>query len=421
MNICGKEMLFALVILLGPLEFGFITVYPSPTKGQICAAHNWDPHSPPTEWTIYNSIVFLFAAFGPFVDKYLLNKYGGQRRVVFFVFDVIGAVFWFLNCLTKVNIYAGIVCRAALGLATGMVSGVSSMYLVEMAPAGSTGFFGSLNQIGIVVGQALWSFLGSHVSYMNFNYFGGVVFIVQAVLIWFIPESPAASAQKDGEDKPLSAAFRAEYAPGLIVGVVLMFIQQMSGINAILTDLSSIMNESGLALDPNYQSGITITAQFISVFASSLMVDKLGCKMVWILSSAVCALGLIMMALYQKYKGKWNPVFPLVSIFIYILGFGLGIGPVPWFIIPEYFTSDIRPACNSLVVLSNWVFSFIMVFAMPAMQKGIGDFGVFLFFGGVCIFSIFFGIFKITNPTHSVDVDMSPEQDESSDPNPSAL
>lgn len=417
MGICGKELLYALVVLLGPAEFGYITVYCSPKGKAIRGKYNISDDN--VKWTFYNSIVFLTAAFGPFVDKWLLTKFNGQRKKVIFITDIICIVGWFFNCVVNANLIAGIFARAILGLATGMFSGVTGMYLVELSPPDATGFFGSLNQIGIVFGQALFSFLGPHLDFMAMNYFAGVWGIVQAIAIWFIPESPAAELANDVEEKPLLAAFQKQYLDGLFVGIILMFIQQLSGINALLTNLSDIMSTAGLKLHEDYQSGISIVVQLFSVFVSSLMVDKLGRKMVWIISSVICAAGLILMALHSKFH--WGAIFPLICIILYIVGFGLGLGPVPWYVIPEFFTPDVRPAANSICVLSNWVFGFIMVFAFPAMKKSMKDFGCFLFFGAICVFSIFFGIFKIKNPSDDVEDQPSDRVSESSDEKPSSL
>ena len=384
MGICSKEILYAFVIMLGAIEFGFISIYPSPTGHAIRTEHNLTDTS--IQWSLYNSITFLFAAVAPFITKFMLNKFKGKRRNTIFVIDIMGTVAWFLNCLTKINIYAGMAIRALLGIVVGCYSSIISMYLVEIAPEGASGFYGSLNQIGIVVGQALWSFIGPFLSYMDYNYFGGAVCILQAVLIWFIPESPDAGADQDQDEMPISKVFQAKYANGLIVGIVLMFIQQFCGINGILTNLSDIMTSAGLAIDPNYQSGISILSQFISVFTGSLLIDKLGRKLVWIISSSICGIGLLMMSLNEKYH--WSAVFPLICIFVYNLGFGLGLGPIPWFIVSQLIEADARPAVNSVCVVTNWVFSFIIVMVFPEMRKSMGMFGALLLFFFVCIFSI---------------------------------
>ena len=405
--------------MLGAIQFGFISIYPSPTGFYIRQDHGLTDTS--IQWSLYNSITFLFAAIAPFITKFILNKFNGKRRNTIFVIDIMGTVFWFLNCLTKINIYAGICTRALLGIVIGCYSSIISMYLVEIAPEGLSGFYGSLNQIGVVIGQCLWSFIGPFLSYMEYNYFGGAVCAVQAVLIWFIPESPdAGNANEENEGIPILKVFQAKYANGLIVGVVLMFIQQFCGINGILTNLSDIMSQAGLDIDPNYQSGISIVSQFISVFTGSLLIDKLGRRIVWIISSSICGVGLLLMALNEKFH--WAAIFPLICIFIYNLGFGLGLGPIPWFIVSQLFEADARPAAYSVCVVTNWVFSFIIVMVFPEMRKSMGMFGALLLFFFVCIFSIIFGIFKVTDNNTNVDEDeASPGSEKSSDSHPSAL
>ena len=150
MGICSKEILYAFVIMLGAIEFGFISIYPSPTGHAIRTEHNLTDTS--IQWSLYNSITFLFAAVAPFITKFMLNKFKGKRRNTIFVIDIMGTVAWFLNCLTKINIYAGMAIRALLGIVVGCYSSIISMYLVEIAPEGTSGFFGSLNQLGIVIG-----------------------------------------------------------------------------------------------------------------------------------------------------------------------------------------------------------------------------------------------------------------------------
>ena len=146
-------------------------------------------------WSFYGSIAFLFAAVGPFATKLCLNKFKGKRKNTMFVIAVISLCAWLLNCLTKINIYAGWVTRALCGVSIGMFSAICAMYLVEIAPEGYSGFFGSLNQLTIFIAQAAFSFLGKVLDYMDFNYLAAAVSLVLAISIWFIEESPAVEEQ----------------------------------------------------------------------------------------------------------------------------------------------------------------------------------------------------------------------------------
>ena len=158
-----------------------------------------------------------------------------------------------------------------------------------------------------------------------------------------------------------------------------------------------MMTEAGLNLDPNYQSGIAIIAQLLAVFIGSLLMDKLGRKRIWILSSCIAAIALLLMALNEKLN--LSTILPLICIFTYLFGFGLRIGPIPWFIVAEYFPEDsIRPKATMICMCCNWFFAFVTILSFPSMKEGMKMFGVLIFFLIVCIFSIIFGVFKVKEP-----------------------
>ncbi|OHT09614.1 major facilitator superfamily transporter [Tritrichomonas foetus] len=391
--------------MLGPITFGTIMCYPSPTGPSIREAHGLKESA--LQWSFYNSVSSLFAITGPFLTSFLLKVTKGSRKKTVFIIAVLGTIFWLLNLLTKVHIWAGIVIRAFLGVIMGAYSSIGPMYLVEIAPADASGFYGSLNQVGIVVGIVLYDFIGPSLTYMELDYVGAAITCLQAICIWFIAESPAfeknendvqakKSSQKDESEK--ESLWQRKYMFGLISGIIMMLLQQFSGINAILTNLADLMNESGLAIDGNYQAGIASVAQLVAVFIGGLLMDKLGRKIVWMVSCLIIVVFLLIFALNVKYD--WSTVLPLVCIFLYQLGFGLGMGPIPWFIIPEYFNDAVRPLATTIVSASNWIFSFIIIFVWPAMRDGLGMFGSLLFFMCVTVGSIIFGGFAIHEPNH---------------------
>ncbi|OHT14937.1 hypothetical protein TRFO_14573 [Tritrichomonas foetus] len=165
------------------------------------------------------------------------------------------------------------------------------------------------------------------------------------------------------------------------------------------------MNESGLNIDGNYQAGIASVAQLVAVFFGGLIMDKLGRRVVWMISCSIIVVFLLIFALNVKYD--WSTILPLVCIFLYQLGFGLGMGPIPWFIIPEYFNDAVRPLATTIVSASNWIFSFIIIFVWPAMRDGLGMFGSLLFFMFVTVGSIIFGGFAIHEPNQGKNDDES--------------
>lgn len=417
MGICGITFVYAIVLMIGPVTFGTVMCYPSPTAYQIQAAHNLASDS--LLWAFYNSVTSLFAIAGPFVVTGLLKVFNTSRKKTVFVVALFGAIFWFLNLLTKVNIWAGIIIRAFQGIVIGAYSSISPMYLVEIAPEGTSGFYGSLNQIAIVIGFLLFDFIGPSLTYLELDYVGGAICALQAIFIWFIIESPAVTNkqtqkdnEKDEDDAKHEPLCKGKNLCGLLTGIALMVFQQFVGINAILTNLADLMNASGLDMDGNYQSGIATLAQFVAVVVGGILMDKLGRRLIWIVSNGIIAVFLLIFALNDKYQ--WSNVLPLVCIFLYQLGFGLGVGPIPWFIIPEYFDDPkVRALATTIVSASNWIFSFAVIFLWPVMKSGMKMFGSLIFYMVIAVISLIFGLFFVHEPIH--EAAHADEKEDSSD------
>ena len=401
MKICVKELGYVMVILLGQFTFGMIMCYPSPTGEEIRRIHHLSDKA--AQWSFYNSVSSLFAIAGPFVTSGLLRSFHNSRRTVVFTLACAAVVFWLLNCLTKINIWAGIVMRAFLGIIMGSFSTVDPMYIVEISPKELSGFFGSLNQIGNVTGMIFSDFIGPSLNYLELNYVGAATAALHAGLTWVIIESPVVEKlnkeeeMKENEhEKKKVTLCQKKNMFGLFSGIEMMIIQQFCGINAILTNLADLMNKSGLEMDGNYQGGIASIAQFIAVFISALIIDKIGRKTTWIISCSIIVVFLLIYALNTKFN--WSTILPIVCIFLYQLGFGLGIGPIPWFLIPEYFDDDVRSIATSIVVASNWISAFIIIFVWPTMDKSMGMFGALLFFMFVAVAGVIFGVLVIKEP-----------------------
>ena len=297
MGLCGKELLYALVIMLSSFMLGSAIVYPSPTGAEIRRLHNLPDDS--ILWAFFNSCSMLFAMLGPGIMRWLLRIFKNKKRPTCFVVSLVATILWFLLCLTKINIWYGIAVRALMGLVMGVNGSLPALYLVEIAPKGLTGLFGSLNQIGVALAQAFTNFIGSSVTFMQMNYVLSVFPALQCILIWFIRESPAANQSNQDQDimlsgnaeaKPKESVWQKKYMGRLIAGIGTMFFQQWCGINAIVTNQKEIMDEAGFTLDGNYQSGISSLAQVLGLLIGGTIIDKLGRKMIWTLSSIIITL-----------------------------------------------------------------------------------------------------------------------------------
>ena len=68
------------------------------------------------------------------------------------------------------------------------------------------------------------------------------------------------------------------------------------------------------------------------------------------------------------------------------LGYGVSLGPVVWLYNPE-----ILPEKGiSLATLTNWIGVIIIAFLFPVMNRLVGAWPIFMFFGACCLLSLIF-------------------------------
>lgn len=386
-GILGKELLYSAVLMLGAATFGYIIAYPSPAIPSMEEEMNLSDF----EKTYFNSISSLFAIFGPFITSFLL-KYTGRRNVTFIV-AVTGCAFWCLTLLTRESCFwFGMLARALIGLALGGFSHIVPMYIVELAPEGKTGFFGSLNQLAVATGIVIVYLVGTFLDWFYTAIVGALICLLMCILLWFIPESPAVAESKSTIVQKESV-FQKKYMKPLIVSVLLMFFQQFSGVNAILTNLTQLFKDAGITIKPGIASTISSIAQVISVLCGGFLVEFMGRKIAWGVSLGGISFSLILHVISLKvHMPSW---LPIIIVFLFLLFFGLGAGPLPWFYVNEQFGTSVRPQASSVVSSSNWIFVFIVISIYPSMKNSIEEFGSFLVFAIISVIGTIFGLIFI--------------------------
>lgn len=192
--------------------------------------------------------------------------------------------------------------------------------------------------------------------------------------------------------------FKKKFLKNCIHAILFALFQQFSGINAILTNLTSIFENANIDLKPAVASMIVSCANMLGTIFSTYFVEKLGRKLTWIISSFGLAIFLLLIWLDGIIK-FWSTL-PVISLFIYCLFFGLGFGPIPWLIVPELFPDSVRSTFVSIAATCNWVFAAIVTFIWPLMESGLGLAWSFFLYAMVCILSGVYGIFLMPETQH---------------------
>lgn len=333
------------------------------------------------------------------------------------------------------NVAVVFVGRSLGGLCVGIGSLIFPVYLGEILQPevrGSLGLFPTaFGNVGILV----CFIAGKYLDWSGLAYFGAMLPMIYLVLMFFIPETPrwyvgkgqhekakAALKQLRGRennvDKELSElirvheesmnnssssffdVFKTENISVVSILIGLMFFQQMSGINALMFYTVKIFKESGSTIDEFLSTIIIGIVNFISTFFATLLIDRLGRKILLYISGTTMVLALFVMGAYNYLMTKEYDVssfgwIPLVSCVVYVLAFSFGFGPVPWLMMGELLPGRIKGPGASLVTSANWTFTFIVTLTYNDLTESIGMYGTMWTFGIFTAIGLFFTIFLV--------------------------
>lgn len=151
-----------------------------------------------------------------------------------------------------------------------------------------------------------------------------------------LQEQEAERNSSNQNDSIISAYKRPEARRAMIIGVCLMFFQQTSGINAVIFYTTFIFGAANTGIEPAIQTIIVGVIQVLMTFVSTLLVDRLGRRVLLLASDALMSICTIALGAYfwvldhdagQTENLGW---LPLVSLSLFIVAFSVGFGPLPF-------------------------------------------------------------------------------------------
>lgn len=185
--------------------------------------------------------------------------------------------------------------------------------------------------------------------------------------------------------------FKKKFLIPAVHSVLFVLFQQFAGINFILTNLIQIFEGANISIDENYASVLVSLGGVVGCIASTFLIEKLGRRPTWILSSFIQTGALIVFWINGIAHGPG--ILPVISLIIYVIGMGIGFGPIPWLIVPELFPSSVRSFFQSIVTSLNWIAASFTTLVFPLIADAIGfNWPVFIF-AIICCLAGIYGIF----------------------------
>ncbi|KAK3904560.1 general substrate transporter [Staphylotrichum tortipilum] len=202
----------------------------------------------------------------------------------------------------------------------------------------------------------------------------------------------------------------------VLISIVLMICQQMTGTNAINTYAPTIFQNLGLTGTSTslFSTGIYGIVKVTSCICFLLfMADSLGRRRSLLWTSIAQGLAMFYIGLYVRIAppkpGQDVPpagYFALVSIFLFAAFFQFGWGPACWIYASEIPAARLRSLNVAYAAATQWLFNFVVARTVPVMLVTVGSdgYGTYLIFGSFC-FSMFFFVWFFVPETKGMSLE----------------
>jgi MFS family permease len=192
----------------------------------------------------------------------------------------------------------------------------------------------------------------------------------------------------------------------LIVGIGLIAIQQFGGIMAILSNAQGVFEITPGNTIKSSESAIVVGCiQVLVSFGTIFLVDRLGRRLLLMVSTSGCAMSLAVMGAYQYVRLRTDvdtAVYdwvPLACVVVFLVTYYLGVGPLPIAMMGEMFPSNVKGLALSI---GSMLLSLCFVIVTKLYQvavDGLGPYITFWFFAAVSATGISFVFFLVPETT----------------------
>ena len=388
-----------------------------------------------TGWAVSN--IQIASLVGCFVAPKLSDKLGRKKSLVItailFAASVVGTSL-------APSFFFFIVFRMIAGLAIGLASVISPIYLAELSPSKYRGRTTALYSICCVGGQSVVLltnyFITNAIEHPQMVETGWRIILSSAIVpcilllvfIAFIPESPRWNVFRGAHSQALKTLTRISNAnhaqsvlteikqsldsadvgkknrfklnkrtlPLLVIGIGLAVGNQLSGINVIQyfgpTLLKSVTGSNSNALLVTFLLSIS---QFVGVVIGMMLLDRVGRRKLLLLGALASAVFLAysFFAFYLQFTG----IAAVVGLFGFMLFFGITWGQIVWTVLGEIFPTDIRAMCVGISICMMSFSNFAISSVFPVLNSN--PYLLEIFHGGfpLLLFSVFsLGMFFFT-------------------------
>jgi len=364
------------------------------------------------------------AVAGPAADTY------GRRLMI-----LLSAVVFIIGALASAaapGLVVLVVARVVIGVAIGLASAASPVYISEIAPPESRGRLVSFFQLAVTIGILVAYLVG-----LAFDGIEGWRWMlglgcVPALGLAFgmlrMPQSPRWLVMKgddyaaravlakirvddpdtiDRELEEIEESVHTDTKAGswsdllqpavkaaLVVGIGLAILQQVTGINTVIYYAPTIIEFTGV----NSSAGSILAAVGVGIINVGMtlvairLLDKAGRRT--LLMIGVSGMVISLVALGGAFVGGGGStlasVVAIVSLMCFVASFAISLGPIFWLLNAEIYPLGVRSKAAGLGTMANWTFNFIVSLTFLLLIEALGRAGAFWFYAAIGVLTLWF-------------------------------
>ncbi|CAO3641792.1 unnamed protein product [Cunninghamella echinulata] len=428
----GNLLLYSVACFafIGQFLFG----YDQGVLSGILVNHDWlDQFGRPSEfmqgWVV--SIFLLGAWVTSYPASWVMDRFG--RRLTIFS----GAIVFIIGGILQTasfDLPMLLIGRLFSGFGIGFLSTVLPVYTSELSRAHNRGTVTVMGMAINMLGYTASCFIDYGSSYILNEWSWRLPLLLQCVFAvilacgtFLLPESPRYLMKAEKTDQALKvlsdmygknkedvdvqeeyheiqSAVHYESTLGAIswkemftvykrrsfIAIAVQALGQFSGIN-IVTYYAPKMYERvlGPGREPILFSGYTALAYFAGAVVSTLLVDRVGRRPLFMSGSFAMIFWLVIMAVFNKVDlGLTSAILVIAFTMIYVCTFGITWACVDWLYPAEIFPTRARAKGMALAVGSNWLCNFCIGLWTPPLLESIG-FGTYIFYAAFNMLALF--------------------------------
>ncbi|XP_063615831.1 facilitated trehalose transporter Tret1-like, partial [Penaeus indicus] len=355
-------------------------------------------------WII--SLMFIMGFVVSPLAGFVAEHVGPRRLLVIAMFPVSG--FWLLQAFSPYLwlLYLG---RGLLASTATVTFTIVQPLVVELCPLRIRGLASVLPELFHCIGLLASYLLASLLSWDMATAISAAPFLPLSLMVLLVPESPywlvrknkideaerslrlllgrdgdvaqeleairSTTTQRQSEVKDQVRELRkAKNAIPVVLMLSVFMLRELGGKGPVFSYTVYIFRKAEVELDAFYCTVFVGVARLVSTCVSACCLDLVGRKRLLVATAVMCAVseGVAGAFLFLEVEGfAW---VPLTSVIVFVIGYGIGLGPIPWTYLGELLPTPVRSLGAALITFSYSIIYFIVniLFLKVISSLGLG-------------------------------------------------